>query len=60
MGKMRKVYFQFCYENLKGRNHAEDLSVDGSIILQWIFGKQGGKLRTVSVWLRIGTSDWLL
>jgi len=25
--------------NLKVRNHAEDLSVDGRIILEWIVGK---------------------
>jgi hypothetical protein len=25
--------------NLKGRDHAEDLSIDGRIILEWIIGK---------------------
>jgi hypothetical protein len=31
-------------ENLKGRDHPEDLGVDGRIILELIFEKQGGKL----------------
>jgi len=26
-------------ENLKGRDHSEDLGIDGKIILQWILGK---------------------
>jgi hypothetical protein len=33
-------------ENLKGREHAEDLDVDGRIILQWILEKQSGRLQT--------------
>jgi len=28
-------------ENLKGKDHSEDLGVDGKIILQWNLGKQG-------------------
>jgi hypothetical protein len=29
-----------CYlENLKGRDHSEDLDIDGKIILEWFFGK---------------------
>jgi len=26
-------------ENLKERNHSEDLGIDGKIILEWILGK---------------------
>jgi hypothetical protein len=33
-------------ENLKGRDHSEDLGVDGKIILKGISGKLGGKLWT--------------
>jgi hypothetical protein len=35
---------EFLLENLKGRNHAEDISIDGKIIFEWILGKWGGKL----------------
>jgi hypothetical protein len=45
-------------ENLKRIDHAEDLDVDGRIIIEWIFGKQGGKARFI--WLRIGTSGGIL
>jgi hypothetical protein len=27
-------------ENAKGRDHTEDLGVDGKIILEWMLGKQ--------------------
>jgi hypothetical protein len=35
------VHAKFLTENLKGRNEAEDLGVDGKIILvsEWILGK---------------------
>jgi hypothetical protein len=32
----------FCLENLKGRDHSEDLGVDGKVILELILGKYGG------------------
>jgi hypothetical protein len=47
-------------KNLKRRDHLEDMGVDGRIILEWILGKQGGKLLTGYTWLRIGTSGGLL
>jgi hypothetical protein len=31
-------------ENLKGRDHLEDLNVDGKIVLEWILWKLGGKV----------------
>jgi hypothetical protein len=41
---------KFCLENLKGRDHLEDLGVDGKITLKltlgWILGKQSGKMWT--------------
>jgi len=51
---------EFLLENLKGRNHAEDISIDGKIILEWILGKWGAKLRTGFISLKIGISGWLL
>jgi hypothetical protein len=42
-------------ENLKGGDNLEDLSIDGKIILNWILRKEGGKLWTGCIWLRIGS-----
>jgi hypothetical protein len=44
IGVMRNSYKFFWSENLKGRDHSEDLDVDGTIILEWILRKQGGKV----------------
>jgi hypothetical protein len=33
-----------CLETLKGRDHLEDLGVDGKIILERTLGKEGKKL----------------
>jgi hypothetical protein len=30
---------------MKGRDHAEDISIGERIILEWILGKQDGKMR---------------
>jgi len=46
-------------ENLKGRNHLEDLGIDGKIILEWMLGKWG-KAWIECIWLRIGTGGGLL
>jgi hypothetical protein len=43
-------------ENLKGREHSENLDIDGRVISEWILGKQSGKLQIKFVWLRIGIS----
>jgi len=43
------------------RDHSEDMGVDGNIILlEWMLGKQGGKMWTGLIWLMIGTSGMLL
>jgi hypothetical protein len=34
----------FWLENLKGRDHLEDLGVDGRIIFEWILRKYGGRM----------------
>jgi hypothetical protein len=43
----------FWSENLKVRDHLEELVLYGNIILKWILGKQSGKLLTECRWLRI-------
>jgi hypothetical protein len=44
----------------EGKRPLEVLGVNRMIILEWILEKQGGKLWTEFIWLRIGTSDGLL
>jgi hypothetical protein len=46
--------------NLKGRDHLEDVGVDGRIILERILGKKCGNFSTGFIWLRRGTSGRLL
>jgi hypothetical protein len=38
----------------EGKNHLEDLGVDGRIILECILRKQGEKVWTRCLWFRIG------
>jgi hypothetical protein len=42
-------------ENLRVRDHLEDLDIEGRIILEWILGKFSGKVWTGLIWLRRGT-----
>ena len=42
------------------RDHLEDLSIDGSILLRRIFKKWDGKASTALIWLRMGTVGGLL
>jgi hypothetical protein len=50
------MHTKFWSEILKSRDNSEDLGIDGRIILECILEKQGGKLGTGFIWLRIGTS----
>jgi hypothetical protein len=45
---------KFWSELLKGRDHSEDLGVDG--LLDRILEKEGDKLQCGHIWLRIGTT----
>jgi len=54
IGEGRGVY-RFWWGNLRERDHWGDPSVDGRIILRWIFRKWDVGLLTGSSWLRIGT-----
>jgi hypothetical protein len=42
------------------RRDLEDLFIDGRIILKWFLRKEGRKVQTGLIWLRIGTSSGLL
>jgi hypothetical protein len=46
-------------ENQKERDYSEDISIDGKIILEWILGKQGRKVQSRFIWLRIGINGGL-
>jgi hypothetical protein len=50
----------FWLENLKGRDHSEDLSIEGRIILEQIVGKYGRKVWKGCIWLITGTSGGLM
>jgi hypothetical protein len=51
-GRDKKHIKNWC-KSLKGRDHLEDLDVDGRIILQLIFVQVWNGF----IWLRTGTSD---
>jgi len=48
------VYRGFGLENLRGRDHLEDLVIERKVILKWIFKSMVGEW-TGLIWLRIGT-----
>jgi len=58
MGEITNTVFWL--ENLKGRDHSEDLDIDGRIILERILGKYGGDVWTGFIWFRIRTNGKLL
>jgi hypothetical protein len=47
-------------DSLKGRNHSEDLGIDGRTILKFIFDKYCWKLWIEFMWLRIETGGGFL
>jgi hypothetical protein len=42
-------------EDLRGKDHLEDLGADGKIMSRWIFSKWDVEAWTGLIWLRIGT-----
>jgi hypothetical protein len=52
--------YNFGWKSLKGRDHSEDLRVDGRIVLECNLGKEGGRVWTGLIWLRLLTSIGLL
>jgi len=52
-----KAYTGFWRGNLNKRDHLGDPSIDGRIILRWIFTKWDVGAWTGSSWLRIRTGD---
>jgi hypothetical protein len=54
------IHTTFWSQNLKGIDHSEGLGADGKIILEWILGKEGAKVWTRFIWLKIRTSGGLL
>jgi len=51
---------KFLSENLKGRDHSEDVGLDGKIILEWMLEKWDRKLWTGCIWHEIETNGGLL
>jgi hypothetical protein len=51
---------RFWSENVKGREHLEDVGVDVRIMLECVLRVYDGKMWTRSIWMRIGTRGWLL
>lgn len=39
-------YTYILFGNIKGRDHLEDLGIDGSIIFKMILNKYGGRVRS--------------
>jgi hypothetical protein len=52
------MHAKFLSVTVKGREHLEELGINDWIILEWVLGKQGGKVWTGFIWLRI--SDGIL
>jgi hypothetical protein len=48
--------FNIIQKKREERDHSEDLGTDGKVILDWILGKQGGKVWTGFIRLRTGTT----
>jgi len=50
-----EVHAGFWWDNLRERDHFEDLDVDGRLIFKWIVRKWDGDVWTGFLWIRITT-----
>jgi len=61
VSKGREMHTIFwVWETLNGIDYSEDIDGDGTINLEWILEKQGGKVWIGRIWLRTTTSRRLL
>jgi len=51
----RRGAYKIWWDNLRERDHLEDLDVDGRLIFKWIFRKWNGEVWTGFLWIRIRT-----
>jgi len=51
------VHTEFWWWDLRERDHLEDLGIDGSILLKWIFKKWDEEAWSGFIWLRIVIGD---
>jgi hypothetical protein len=52
LGKYETYIQRFCFENLKGKDHSEDLAADGKI-------SEGAKVWSGVIWLRTRSNGGL-
>jgi len=53
----REMHRGFVWRNLKENEHFTDLDVEARTILKWILKKEGERVWTGLIWLRIGKRD---
>ena len=56
----KEVHTGFLWESLTGRDQLGDSSIDGRIIIKWIFRKWDGRSWTGLIWLRVAAGGGLL
>jgi hypothetical protein len=49
------MHKKFWLQSLNGEDHSEELGADGRIVLEWILGKQDGRIWIRFIWLRTET-----
>jgi hypothetical protein len=49
-----EIHTEFWLENLRERDHLDDLGLDGKTVLLQILEKSFGKVWTGFMWLRVG------